>query len=395
MNDRGLAHIVTGLRSLRTPLRETGFDLTAASEVMAILALAADLHDLRARLGRIVAGSSFDGRPVTAEMLGAAGAMAALLRDAVRPNLVQTCEHTPAIVHAGPFGNIAHGNSSIIADRIALRLADYVVTESGFGADCGAEKFVHIKCRTGGLAPDAFVLVCTVRALKVHSGGFRIRPGKPLPQELAAENLDALRSGAANLQAHLEILRHFGVPVVVAVNRFPTDTERELREVRDLAYQFGAASVSVTDCFVTGSQGANELAVAVVDACRTGSDLRMLYRLDAPLCEKFTTIARDVYGADGVDFAPDAERQLERLTDAGYGNLPVCIAKTQYSLSHDPARLGRPRGFRVPIHDVRLAAGAGYIYGAAGEIVTMPGLPAKPAAVHIDLAENAQIIGMV
>lgn len=395
MNDRGLAHIVSGLGSPRAPLRETGFDLTAASEVMAILALAADVSDLRARLGRIVVGFSPDARPITAEMIGAAGAMAALLRDAIRPNLVQTCEHTPAIVHAGPFGNIAHGNSSIIADRIALRLAEYVITESGFGADCGAEKFVHIKCRASGLVPDAFVLVCTVRALKVHSGRFPIRPGKPLPRELAVEDLDALRAGAANLQAHLEILQRFGVPVVVAVNRFPTDTARELLQVQDLARQSGAASVSVTDCFATGSEGAGDLADAVADACQTGSALRMLYPLEATLREKFTTIAQGVYGADGVDFTPDAQRQVERLTVAGYGILPVCIAKTQYSFSHDPNRLGRPREFRIPIHDVRLAAGAGYVYGVAGEILTMPALPSKPAALRIDMLKDGQIMGLI
>jgi formate--tetrahydrofolate ligase len=380
VNDKGLAHLVTGLGAPpQAPLRETGFDLTAASEVMAILALATSFPDLRQRLGRILVGLNPAGEPVYAEEIGCAGAMAALLRDAVRPNLVQTSEHTPALVHAGPFGNIAHGNCSVLADCAAVRLADYVITESGFGADCGAEKFFHIKCRTSGLTPDAEVLVCTVRALKLHSGRFRAQPGKPLPAGLLAEDLDALREGAVNLQAHLDIIRQFGLPVVVAVNRFPTDTERELNDVCRVARDSGATAVAVIDAYARGGEGALELAQAVVAACREPGTFRFLYPLEASLEEKIETLATRLYGAADVGYEPLARRRLARYQEMGFRSLPVCIAKTQYSLSHDPHLLGRPRGFRFPVRDVRLAAGAGFAYVVAGEIQTMPGLPAEPA----------------
>jgi formate--tetrahydrofolate ligase len=396
VSDKGLAHIVTGLGApVQAPLRETGFDLTAASEVMAILALAADLADLRARLGRIVVGMTPEWAPVTAEDLHAAGALAALLRDAIRPNVVQTCEGTPAFVHAGPFANIAHGNSSVIADRIALRLADFVVTESGFGADCGSEKFFDIKCRVGGLTPAAEVLVCTVRALKLHAGRVRMVPGKPLPSGLLAEDLQAVRDGGVNLQANLDLLRRFGVPVVVAVNRFPHDTERELNLVRELALEYGAQSAAVVEAFALGSAGALELAEAVVDACTAPSRLEYAYPLELPLEQKFEKVATQVYGADGVDFAPHVSRRLQEFVRLGYGGLPVCIAKTQYSLSHDSALLGRPTGFRVPINDVRLSAGAGFVYGLAGDVVTMPGLPSHPAARHIDVDAEGQVHGIL
>lgn len=396
VSDKGLFRIVTGLGDPpQAPLRETGFDLTAASEVMAVLALAADLSDLRIRLGRIVVGVSPAGQPVTAEEIGAAGAMAALLRDAIRPNLVQTCEHTPAIVHAGPFGNIAHGNSSVIADRIGLRLADYVVTESGFGADCGAEKFLHIKCRASGLTPDAEVLVCTVRALKYQSGRFTVRPGKPLPAALLEEDLEALRAGGVNLQTHIDILRRFGLPPVVVLNRFPADTPREVQLLRELAREAGARAAVVSDCFARGSEGAVELAEAVEDACRSPVTVRTLYPLSANLETKFTTVATQVYGADGVEFTTAVRKRLAEFESQGFGALPVCVAKTQYSLSHDPTRLGRPRGFQLPINEVRLAAGAGYVYGLAGEITTMPGLPSRPAARGIDVDANGRITGMV
>jgi formate--tetrahydrofolate ligase len=395
VSDKGLARIITGLGSPpQAPLRETGFDLTAASEVMAILALAADLTDLRARLGRIRVGRTPDGRPVTADDLHAAGAMAALLREAIRPNLVQTAEHTPAMVHAGPFANIAHGNSSVIADRIALRLADYVVTESGFGADCGAEKFFHIKCRSSGLAPAAMVLVCTVRAIKYQSGRFDVRAGRPLPSGLQQEDLDAIRGGAGNLRAHVDILQSFGFAPVVAVNRFPTDSTRELALLQQLALDSGAQAAVVTECFDRGSNGALGLAEAVRNACRRPGAMRMLYSLEATLASKFDAVGTRVYGADVVDFTPEAQRQLHAIEAQGDGRLPVCIAKTQYSLSHDPARLGRPSGFRVPIHDLRLAAGAGFVYGLAGDILTMPGLPSRPAAQHIDLAADGAITGL-
>jgi formate--tetrahydrofolate ligase len=395
MPDKGLAHIVSGLDDPRqAPLRETGFDLTAASEVMAILALATGVDDLRKRLGRILVGTTPVGDPVFAEDLGCAGAMAAVLRDAIRPNLVQTIEHTPALVHAGPFGNIAHGNSSVLADLMALRLADYVVTESGFGSDCGAEKFFHIKCRAGGLRPDLEVLVCTVRAVKLHSGRFHVRPGRPLPPELLAEDLAALRAGIVNLEAHLDILRAFGMPVVVAVNRFPEDTDRELDELSRLAREAGATAVAVSDAFAQGGAGAVDLAQAVVEACRTPSQFQMLYPLEMPLAEKLRTIATTVYGAADVDLDRTALRRIEQFQKLGFGNLPVCIAKTQYSLSHDPNLLGRPRGFQFPIRDVRLASGAGYVYALAGDISTMPGLPAQPAAQRIDLDADGRITGL-
>jgi formate--tetrahydrofolate ligase len=395
VNDKGLAHIVTGLGDVpQAPLRETGFDLTAASEVMAILALATGLEDLRRRLGRILVGQTFDGTPVFAEGLRCAGAMAALLRDAVRPNLVQTCEHTPALVHAGPFGNIAHGNSSILADRAALRLADFVITEAGFGADGGAEKLFHIKCRAGGLRPDAAVLVCTVRALKLHSGRFPLRPGQSLDPGLLTEDLEALRAGAVNLHAHLDIVRRFGLPVVVAINRFPSDTDRELEEVRWLSLEWGAAGSAVSEAFARGGSGAEELAQEVVDACRQRSDFRFLYPLEMSPEEKIEVLATQLYGADGVDFEPLARRRLAEYTALGFGNLPVCVAKTQYSLSHDPHRLGRPGGYRFPVRDVRLAAGAGFLYALAGEISTMPGLPREPAATRIDVDPEGNVTGL-
>lgn len=395
INDKGLAHIITGLDDVpQAPLRETGFDLTAASEVMAILALADDLADLRRRLGRIVVGAGVDGAPVSAESIGAAGAMAALLKDAVRPNLVQTCEHTPALVHAGPFANIAHGNSSVAADRVALALADYVVTESGFGADCGAEKFFHIKCRACGLRPAAVVLVCTIRALKLHSGRFRMAPGRPLPEDLLREDINALRAGGDNLQAHVEHLLRYGVPVVIAINRFPTDTESELAEVRKLAGEAGVSQCAVVDAFSQGGAGGIELAEAVIEACREQAELRFLYPLDLPLDDKLAAVATQVYGAAGVDLEPAARQQLRQLMDWGFGNLPVCIAKTPYSLSHDPTRAGRPRGFRLPIREVRLSAGAGFVYALAGDIVTLPGLPREPAARSLDVSSDGRVVGM-
>ncbi|HUY93214.1 MAG TPA: formate--tetrahydrofolate ligase [Pirellulales bacterium] len=395
VSDKGLSSIVTGLGDRRqAPLRETGFDLTAASEVMAILALATSLEDLRRRLGRIFVGMTEAGKPAFAEDIGCAGAMAALLRDALRPNLVQTCEQTPALVHAGPFGNIAHGNSSVLADVTALRLADFVVTESGFGADCGAEKFFHIKCRTSGLRPSVEVLVCSVRALKYQSGRFRVVAGKPLPAELERDDEDALRAGSVNLQAHLEILRQFGLPVVVAVNRFPHDSSRELDLVCRIARDNGAAAAAVIDAFAEGGRGAEDLAQAVTAACKEPSELRWLYDLEMSPAEKIEALATRVYGAERVDFEPLAKRRMEQFVELGFGRLPVCIAKTQYSLSHDPKLLGRPRGFRFPIRDVRLASGAGFLYALAGEINTMPGLPAEPAALAIDVYADGTIRGL-
>ncbi|MDA0834537.1 MAG: formate--tetrahydrofolate ligase [Planctomycetota bacterium] len=392
ISDKGLTGIVTGLGNVpQAPLRETAFDLTAASEVMAILALAGDLNDLRQRIGRILVGLTPDGQPVTADDIGAAGAMTALMRDAVRPNLVQTCEHTPAIVHAGPFANIAHGNSSILADRLGLGLADYVVTESGFGSDCGAEKFFHIKCRVSGLSPAVEVLVCTVRAMKFHSGQFRVRPGKPLPAEMVTENIPALTAGSVNLQGHIDILKQFGVRVIVAINQFPTDTEAELKQLAELAREYGADDVANVTCFVEGGAGSTRL----VAACqKPRQPWKELYTLDMPFEDKLHQLATKVYGADGVDLSPLAQKRWNTLTELGFGRFPLCIAKTQYSLSHDPTLLGRPRGFRLPIRDLRVAAGAGFVYAIAGDILTMPGLPSNPSARNIDIDEQGRIHGV-
>lgn len=384
--DRSLRIIETGCEDgEKWVRRSTGFTLSAASELMAILALATGWQDLVARVQRIVVGFSPDGEPITVDELRATGAMVTLLRDALRPNLVQTCESTPALVHTGPFANIAHGNSSVLADLAAMRLCEFVVTESGFGSDCGAEKFVNIKCRTSGLTPDVEVLVCTVRALKLHSGRFKVRPGRPLPPELLTEDAQALRAGAINLQAHLEILRRFGVPVVVALNRFPEDRDAEVELVRSLAADCGAEGFSVTTAFAEGGRGATDLASAVVAASERPKQFRHTYDDSLPLAEKLARVAVEVYGADGLDLQSTAERQLRRYEELGYGRLPICIAKTPYSLSHDPQRLGRPRGFRLPIREVRLAAGAGYVYALAGDVQLLPGLPSEPAACRFPI----------
>ncbi|MEB2312627.1 MAG: formate--tetrahydrofolate ligase [Sorangiineae bacterium] len=394
VSDRGLREITTGKGERLAPQRETGFMLPAASEVMAILALAKDLRDLRARLDRMVVGFAAGGAPVTAKDVGGVGALAALLKDAIRPNLAQTSEHTPVLVHAGPFANIAHGNSSVAADLAAVRLADYVVTESGFGADCGAEKFFHIKARASGLYPHLEVLVCTARALKLHSGRFDVRPGRPLPPALLAEDLDALAAGLPNLEAHIDILRELGVPVVVAVNRFPDDHPRELARIREAALAAGAVAAAESEVYLKGGEGGVELARAVVGACQAESAPRTFYDLELPIEEKLGVIARRVYGGDGVELSPLAREQAERFTALGYGALPVCVAKTQYSISHDPALLGRPRGFTVPIRELRLSAGAGFLYALAGGIHTMPGLPASPAALRIDVDDAGNITGL-
>ncbi len=395
ISDKGLAHIETGLDNVpQAPRRHTGFDLTAASEVMSILALATGLADLRDRLGRIVVARSLDDQLVTAEQIGAAGAMTALLRNALRPNLVQTAEHTPAFVHAGPFANISHGNSSVIADLTALRLADYVVTESGFGSDLGAEKFFNIKCRAEGLRPDAEVLVCTVRALKFQSGRFEVRPGRPLPESLLQEDLDAMKAGFANVEGHLANLRAYGIPVIVAINQFPTDTQAELSLLRSLAHAAGATSVTQTSAFSDGSEGALELADAVIDACAGASRFQNLYPLELSYENKIANIATQTYGADGVDFHEGIAEQLREFSRRGYPNLPVCIAKTQYSLSHDPKRLGRPAGFRLPVREVRLSAGAGFVLVITDGISLMPGLPRDPAARRIDVDIDGRIAGL-
>lgn len=395
INDKGLGQIETGLDlAPQAPRRRTGFDLTAASEVMSILALATGLADLRERLGRIVVAGATDGSYITAEQIGAAGAMAALLHRALRPNLAQTVEHTPAFIHCGPFANISHGNSSVISDLTALRLADYVVTESGFGSDLGAEKLFNIKCRNIDLQPAAEVLVCTVRAVKYHSGRFVVRPGQPLPEAIQREDFHALQTGVANLRGHLAILRRFGIPVVVAINRFPSDTEAELELLRTLAIESGANRVAQTDAFVRGSDGSLELADAVIDACASAGKFKSLYALDLSYADMIEKIATEIYGADGVDFGDSVLENLINFTRRGFDRLPVCIAKTQYSLSHDAARLGRPTGFRLPVREVRLCAGAGFVLALTDGINLMPRLPREPRARKIDLAADGQIVGL-
>ncbi len=395
LNDKwGVYNIVSGLGGENRVPRETGFDISVASEVMAILALATSLQDLRQRLGRIIFGQTGDGKPVTAEDLDAAGAMCVLMKDALMPNLMQTLENTPVFVHAGPFANIAHGNSSIIADQIALKLADYVVTESGFGADCGMEKFLNIKCRISGLKPDCVVIVATVRALKMHGGVGNIRPGKPLPPELIEENLPALEKGCANLEKHIENARLFGVPVVVAVNRFTQDTQAEIRLIQERAVAAGAEGAYLSEVWAKGGEGGRELAEAVVAACEKPSEFKLLYPDDASITEKIETIATKVYGADGVDYAREAQQKIELFTKWGLGKLPICMAKTHLSLSHDSSVKGRPTGFRVPVRDIRPSAGAGFLYPLLGTFSTMPGLPSKPAALNVDIDKDGRIVGL-
>jgi formate--tetrahydrofolate ligase len=395
LSDRALRHIVTGLGgALNGVPRETGFDITAASEVMAILALSRNAADLRVRLGRTVAG--FHGAaPVTAEQLHCAGAMAALLREGLQPNLMQTVEGTPAFIHTGPFGNISHGNSSILADLIALPRVDFLVTEAGFGADMGAEKFFHIKCAASGLTPDAAVLVATVPGIKSHSGRYHLAEGRTVPPELWQENVPDLEAGAANLTRQIQNLQAFGVPVVVAINRYETDSPAELRAVRSLAAAAGAAAVAEHHAFVRGGEGCVELAQAVEDACRPGNSVRPLYQPEDPPEAKLETLATRVYGAADVSWTAEARRDLERYVLAGYGRLPVCVAKTHLSLSHDPSLKGAPSGYTFPIRGVRLAAGAGYLYALAGDIMTMPGLPGHPHAAQIDLDADGRVTGLV
>jgi formate--tetrahydrofolate ligase len=396
MNDRALRDIEVGLGGDKngTP-RRTGFDITSASEVMAILGLAKDIHDLRKRLGAIVVGYGPDGKAVTAEDLKAAGAMTAILKDALKPTLMQTLEGTPALVHTGPFANIAHGNSSIVADYIAIRSLDFVVTEAGFGADMGAEKFFDIKCRASGLRPDAALLVATVRALKMHSGRFTITAGKPLPEGLQKEDLDALKEGIGNLEKQIENVRTFGIPVVVAVNVFPTDTEAEIEFVKQAALAAGASAAHVSTLFADGGKGGEDLAHALVKACDEPSSFRLLYPSEASLKEKIETIATRIYGADGVDYDPEAEKQLALFEERGYGHFPICMAKTQYSLSHDPNLKGRPTGFRFKVRDARVSVGAGFVYPLAGAIMTMPGLGKVPGGARMDIDEQGNVIGML
>ena len=396
MNDRALREIEVahGGDKNGTP-RRTGFDITSASEIMAILGLSKDIHDLRKRLGAMVVGYTQDGKPVTAEDLKAAGAMTAILKDALKPTLMQTLEGTPALVHTGPFANIAHGNSSIVADYIAMRSLDFVVTEAGFGADMGAEKFFNIKCRASGLKPDAALLVATVRALKMHSGRFTIVAGKPLPEGLKQEDLDALAAGIGNLQKQIENVRLFGIPVVVAVNRFPGDTDAEIEFVRNAAVEAGASAAHVSTLFTDGGKGGEDLAHALVKAADEPNSFRLLYPDEASLKEKIETLATKVYGADGVDYEPLAEQQLAKFEACGYGRFPICMAKTQYSLSHDPNLKGRPTGFRFKVRDARVSVGAGFVYPLAGEIMTMPGLGKVPGGARMDIDQDGNVVGML
>ena len=396
VNDAALRFIETGQSESWQdgPKRKTGFDISVASEIMAILALANDVKDMRQRLGRIIVGMNTSGDPVTAEDLGCAGAMMVLMKDAIKPNLMQTLEGQPSFVHAGPFANIAHGNSSIVADRIALKLADYVVTESGFGADIGMEKFFNVKCRISGLVPDCVVLVGTIRALKMHGGGPTVTPGKPLPQEYVEENLELLEKGACNLQRNIEIAKKFGVPVVVAINRFPDDTDAEVEMARKAAEEAGAEAAVMSDHWARGGEGAKELAEAVVAACEQPSDFKLLYPDEMSIKDKIETICKEIYSADGVTYEPLAERQIASYEKAGLSHLPMCMAKTHLSLSHDPKLKGVPSGFTVPVTEVRASAGAGFLYPLLGTMRTMPGLPSKPAFLNVDLDDDGNVVGM-
>ncbi len=395
-NDRFLREITVGQGpEEKGRERRTGFDIAVASEVMAILALTSDLADMRRRLGNIVIGSSRSGEPVTAEDLGVAGAMAVLMRDAIKPNLMQTLEGTPVFVHAGPFANIAHGNSSIIADRIALKLADYVVTESGFGADIGMEKFFDIKCRYSGLVPNAVVLVATVRALKMHGGGPKVVAGKPLASEYTDENLELLEAGLGNMQVHIQNALRFGIPVVVAVNSFATDTPAEVELVRQAALEAGAEDAVVARHWMEGGDGAKALGEAVIAACEKPSNFQFLYDLNLSIKEKIEIICTQIYGADGVDFSPEAEKKIELYNRQGFNKLPMCMAKTHLSLSHDQALKGVPKGYRIPIRDIRASVGAGFLYPLLGTMRTMPGLPARPVFYDVDLdLETNRVVGL-
>ncbi|MEN4011589.1 MAG: formate--tetrahydrofolate ligase [Bellilinea sp.] len=376
--------------------RQTGFDITVASEIMAILALTTSLADMRRRFGEIVIGTSRTGEAINADDLGVAGAMTVLMRDAIKPTLMQTLEGTPVFVHAGPFANIAHGNSSILADMIGLKLADYVVTESGFGSDMGMEKFFDIKCRYSGLLPSVVVMVATVRALKMHGGGPKVVAGKPLDSAYTDENLDLLRAGLGNLLAHIGIARKYGVPVVVAINSFATDSEAELALIRKVAMEEGGAEDAVI-CrhWALGGEGARDLAVAVVKAAEKPSNFNFLYPLDLPIKEKIEIIAREVYGADGVDYQPLAEERIADYTRLGFDKLPICMAKTHLSLSHDANLKGVPKGFRIPVRDIRASVGAGFLYPLLGTMSTMPGLPTRPAFYDVDVdLQTGKVLGL-
>jgi len=396
VNDRALRDIIIGLggRVEGGVMRQTGFDIAVASEVMAILALTTSLQDMKERFERIVVGLTNDKKPVTAAQIGAAGAMTVLMKDALRPNLLQTLENTPAIVHAGPFANIAHGNSSVLADLIGIKCGDYLVTESGFGADIGAEKFFNIKCRYSGLKPDAAVLVVTVRALKSHSGRFRVVAGKALPPEMLENDVESVEIGASNLIKQLENLALHGVTPVVAINVFNTDHPEEIAAIKRIAVEAGALGASVARHHADGGRGAMELAEMVVQAAETPSEFKFLYDLDQPIKAKIEAIATKIYGAADVAYDPQAERQIRDYEANGFGDLPICMAKTHLSLSHDPTLKGAPKGFTLPIREVRASVGAGFIYPICGDMRTMPGLPDHPAAENVDIDDEGNIVGL-
>ena len=386
INDRALRHIVIGLGGTANGVpRENGFDITVASEVMAVFCLSMDIMDLKERLGRMIIAYTYDNKPITVKDINAAGAMAALLKDAIKPNLAQTLENNPAFIHGGPFANIAHGCNSVQATRLGLKCADYLVTEAGFGADLGAEKFLDIKCRMAGLKPSAVVVVATVKALKMHGGLAKT--------ELAHEDLGALEAGIPNLLKHIENIQQYGLPVVVAINRFTNDTDRELELVEKKCEELGA-SFALTEVWAKGGEGGKELARKVVEACEKPSDFKFIYEESMSPKEKINAIATKIYGADGVDFTPQAEKDLKLIHEVGKDNLLVCMAKTQYSLTDDPAIIGRPKGFRITVREERLSAGAGFLVAITGTIMTMPGLPKRPAAFNIDVDENGKISGL-
>ena len=394
INDRALRNVTIGLGGKLDGIpRETGFDITAASEVMAALALATDLHDLRARMGRIVLGYTKAGDPITAEQIGAAGSMTVILREAIKPNLMQTLENTPALVHTGPFGNIATGNSSIVADRIGIHTSDFLLTEAGFGADMGAERFFNIKCRYSGLAPDAAVLVATVRGLKAHSGNHKIVPGKPLPEDLLKANPDEVHQGGDNLRKQLENMQVHGCTPVVAINVFPGDHDEDIAAIHEIASEYGARA-AVSTHFSDGGRGATELATAIKEAAEEESNFQVLYPDDASLKDKIHAVATKVYGADGVEYTTAADKQLANYTAQGFDNLPVCIAKQHLSLSHDAKLKGAPTGWTLPVREVRASVGAGFVYPICGDMRTMPGLGTAPAAMQIDIDDNGDIVNL-
>ena len=399
ISDRALRDIVVGIGGRQNGYpRQTGFDITVASEVMAILALASDLDDLKERLARIVVAYTYDGKPVTTSDLKCAGSMAVLLKDALQPNLIQTLEGNACFMHAGPFANIAHGNNSVVADAVATKLADYVVTESGFGADCGAEKMMDIKVRAMekyGITPDCVVITTTVRALKMHGGAFEARPGKKIDEKLqAAENYEALENGCQNLVKHIENMKLFGIPVVVTVNRRTSDKDKEVQTVHDIAVKAGADFCEPIEVWAKGGEGGKAAAEAVVKACDMPKDFKYLYDINAPIKDKIEAIATKIYGADGVDYTPVADAAIDRFTKEGYDKLPLCMAKTHLSLSHDPNLKGRPTGWRLPVRDVRPSIGSGFLYPLCGDMRTMPGLPTEPAGNKVDLAEDGRIVGL-